>query len=137
VARNIPIQFWMVDNTVSQSDVQNALSWTRRVWQSERAGLVATNGGLSPPRNAAASQNPDYLDFDADCSKLPAMMADVGSTAGVINVYYVTKIHGIDANGQQSADVASGVACRQFMDQGSNAIIMSGRYAKYDDVLVH
>jgi hypothetical protein len=97
----IPVTVWIVKGPFAAQRTRaiNHCIYTSGVWSTERMGV-----DFNPFQVVDATGDPDAANyFTFDCSMRAAMQADIGQTAGRINIYYVGTVDGGSSRGQACA----------------------------------
>ena len=94
----IPIKVWILKSPFATQKTRaiNSCITTSGIWNSERMGLGI--GSFDVVDATANSKAANYLAFD--CSKQAGIEADIGKTAGQINIYVVDTVDGGTGRGQ-------------------------------------
>ncbi len=94
----IPVKVWIVKgpfNTQRLKAIGDSVI-TTDIWNSERMGVAFSQFEI-----VDATGDPDASNYFAfDCSKKTGIEADIGKTAGRINIYYVETVDGGSGRGQ-------------------------------------
>jgi hypothetical protein len=94
----IPVKVWIVKGPFDQQRQKaiDACITTSAIWNSERIGVR-----FAPFEIVDATSDPDAADyFSFTCADQAGIEADIGKTAGRINVYYVDTVDGGTGRGQ-------------------------------------
>ena len=97
----VPVKVWIVKGPFSTQRTRaiNTCITTSGIWNSERMGV-----DFNPFEVVDATGNAKAADYFAfDCSKKTAMEADIGKTAGRINIYWVDTVDGGTGRGNACA----------------------------------
>lgn len=94
----IPVAVWIVRGPFAeQRDLAlDASLTTSAIWTSERMGVRFASFTLHDA--TADPQAPNHFDFE--CPDREALQAEIGRTAGQINIYFVDRVDGSIGNGQ-------------------------------------
>lgn len=97
----IPVKVWIVKGpfATQQTRAINTCITTSGIWNSERMGVA-----FSPFEIVDATGNAKAATYFAfDCSKKAGIQADIGKTAGRINIYWVDTVDGGTGRGNACA----------------------------------
>ena len=94
----VPVKVWIVQGPFAAQRTRaiNACITTSSIWRNDRMGV-----DFNPFEIVDATADPqaaNYLTFD--CSKRAGIEADIGKTAGRINIYWVNTVDGGTGRGQ-------------------------------------
>jgi hypothetical protein len=100
-AFRIPVKVWIVKGPFATQRTRaiNTCITTSGIWNNERMGV-----DFSPFEIVDATANPNAANYFAfDCSKQAGIEADIGKTAGRINIYWVDTVDGGTGRGNACA----------------------------------
>lgn len=94
----IPVKVWIVQGPFASQRTRaiDACVTTSSIWTNERMGVA-----FSPFEIVDATSDPQAANYTTfDCSKRAGIEADIGKTAGRINIYWVNTVDGGTGRGQ-------------------------------------
>jgi hypothetical protein len=94
----IPVKVWIVQGPFASQRTRaiDACVTTSSIWTNERMGVA-----FSPFEIVDATADPQAANYTTfDCSKRAGIEADIGKTAGRINIYWVNTVDGGTGRGQ-------------------------------------